>query len=264
MNGPESGASGAGRGSSSQQAYAIDGVFNTRDTGGIPTTSGARIRTGLLIRSASLDALTANGVEQLRSMELRTVIDLRSTSEVDRHGHFPTDKLPVRWEHLPSAVGPPSDSGGGQADRMRRHPDPMAPMYQDVLQHNGPEIARGLRILVDPANLPAVVHCTSGKDRTGLFVLVLHLLLGVSLDDALAHYHQDAATTERAKTDMLNRYPEMAEIPAQKMQRMAGTNSRWVTGALASIGGEHAVPDWLRSQGCDSHTQAQLRAAFLD
>lgn len=264
MNGPGSGAFGTGRGPGGPHAYAIDGVFNTRDTGGVPTTSGARVRTGLLIRSASMDALTEAGIEQLRSMDLRTVIDLRSRSEVDRHGRFPTNKLPVRWEHLPSAVGPPSDSDSSQVDRMRQHPDPMAPMYEDVLQHNGAEIARGLRILVDPANLLAVIHCTSGKDRTGLFVLVLHLLLGVTLDDALAHYHQDAATTERAMTDMLSRYPEMAEMPPEKMQRMAGTNSRWVTGALASIGGEHAVPDWLRSQGCDSHTQAQLRAAFLD
>lgn len=263
MKGPQSSEFGGGR-NVDQQTYLIDGTFNVRDIGGHRTTGGARVRTGRLLRSASLDALTASGIETIRSLDLRTVIDLRSSAEVDRHGHFPADEVPVRWEHLPSAVHPPTGDDPRQAARMRDHPDPMAPMYQEILEHNGSEIARGLRILADPANLPAIVHCTSGKDRTGLFVLSLHLLLGVSLDDALSHYHQDAATTQRAMADMLGRFPEMAEMPPEKMERMAGTNSRWVTGALASIGGEHAVPDWLRSKGCDSHTQARLRAAFLD
>lgn len=246
-----------------RDGYDIDGTFNVRGVGGYRTSGGATVADGRLLRSASLDALTPTGIEQVRALELRTVIDLRSKNEVDRHGYFPTEKLPVRWEHLPSAVGPPTGTGSSQATRMRDHPDPMAPMYRDILQHNGAEIARGLRILADPANLPTIVHCTSGKDRTGLFVLILHLVLGVTLDDALAHYHQDANTTELAITDMVHRYPEMAEMPEEKMRRMAGTNSRWVTGALASIGGEHALSDWLRSQGCDSHTQARLRAAFL-
>lgn len=263
MNGSDAGGFGNRRGRGGQH-YSIDGTFNVRDVGGPRTTAGTRVRTGRLIRSASLDALTPNGIDDVRVFELRTVIDLRSAVEVARHGHFPTDAVPVRWEHLPSAIGPPSGENSDRAERMLAHPDPMAPMYRDILEHNGAEIARGLRILADQANLPAIVHCTSGKDRTGLFVLALHLVLGVSLDDALEHYHQDEATTQRAMADMLGRFPEMAEMPAAKMERMAGTNSRWVTGALASIGGEEAVPEWLSSQGCDSHTQARLRALFLD
>lgn len=243
---------------------AVEGAFNLRDVGGHTTNAGARVRTGRLLRSSSPDALTPTGIDVMRSFQLRTVIDLRSPPEVDRHGHFPTDDIAVRWEHLPSEVGPPVPGSPNQANRLQDHPDPMAPMYEEILQHNGPEIARGLRILADPANLPALVHCTSGKDRTGLFVVILHIALGVDLDDALAHYHQDIATTHRAMADMLQRYPAMAAIPSEKMERMAGTNSRWVTGALTSIGGEAGVPEWLRSHGCDAHAQSRLRAAFLD
>lgn len=244
--------------------YAIDGTFNARDIGGGKTATAARVRTGRLLRSASLDALTPAGIERVRSFNLRTVIDLRSRVEVDLHGHFPTEDVPVRWEHLPSGASPPTADSSGPSNRMQQHPDPMAPMYQEILQQNGPEIARGIRILASPMNLPAIVHCTSGKDRTGLFVLIVQLVLGVTLDDALDHYHQDDATTQRVLADMVSRFPEMGKLPPEKMERMAGTNSRWVTGALSSIGGERAVPEWLQSHGCDSHTQAQLRAAFLD
>lgn len=260
MSRSESGVFGSGP---EGRTYNVDGTFNVRDVGGLKTSSGVRVRTGRLLRSASLDSLTAAGIETVRTFGLRTVIDLRSRSEVDRQGHFPTDDVAVRWEHLPSAIGPPATGSSDRAERMRSHPDPMAPMYEEILEHNGPEIARGLRILSSPANLPAIAHCTSGKDRTGLFVVILHLVLGVSLDNALNHYNQDDATTQRAMTDMLSRFPEMGQMPPEKMERMAGTNSRWITGALATIGGESALPDWLRANGCDAHSQAQLRAAFL-
>lgn len=246
-----------------KQSLRIDGAFNVRDIGGYPTFGGARVLPRRLLRSASLDALTPQGVHDLRALNIRTVLDLRSPDEVQRHGSFPVDQIPVRWEHLPSQIRPPSGDDE-PSRRMRSHPDPMSPMYQEIIRANTSEFARGLRILADPANHPAIAHCTSGKDRTGLFVVILHLVIGVSLDDALAHYHQDQATTDRAMTDMLARYPEMAEMPPAKMERMAGTNSRWVTGALATLGGEEAVPDWLAQHGCDHHVQARLRASFLE
>ena len=40
-------------------------------------------------------------------------------------------------------------------------------------------IARALRVFVQEENLPCVVHCIHGKDRTGLLVALLLLLLGV-------------------------------------------------------------------------------------
>jgi len=239
----------------------VDGSFNVRDVGGCPTLGGARVAPGRLLRSATLDAITDQGVETLRAFGLRTVFDLRSATEVERYGRFPVDRLPVRWEHLTSTVSPPTPGNPG-GTQFLDHPDPMEPMYLEILSSSGAEFARGLRILSDGANHPAIVHCTSGKDRTGMFVVLLHLVLGVSLNDALAHYVQDRLTTERAAIDMTARYPELAALPPEKMMRMAGTNVRWVAGALASIGGEHAVPDWLASHGCDHHAQARLRTAF--
>lgn len=243
------------------RALIIDGTFNARDIGGYATLGGARVSSGCLFRSATLDAVTDQGISALQSLGLRTVFDLRSHGEVERHGRFPVERASVRWEHLPSSVAPPAGNDD-RSVRLREHPDPMAPMYIDIVKTSGPEFARGLRILADTANHPAIVHCTSGKDRTGMFVLLLHLVLGVSLQNALDHYRQDAETTARAAVEMMSRYPEMAEMPPEKMMRMAGTNTRWVTGALAAIGGPDAVPDWLAAHGCDQHAQARLRAAF--
>ena len=40
----------------------------------------------------------------------------------------------------------------------------------------------------DPANLPALIHCTAGKDRTGLIAALVQLLAGVSREVVVADY----------------------------------------------------------------------------
>ena len=41
------------------------------------------------------------------------------------------------------------------------------------------EIAKALRVFVDPDNYPVLVHCIHGKDRTGLIVMIIMLLCSV-------------------------------------------------------------------------------------
>ncbi len=246
----------------SNRTFEVGGTFNVRDVGGVSTSDGATMAPGRLFRSASLDAITDRGLDVLRSRGLRTVIDLRSQSEVDRHGRFPLDRMQVRWEHLVSSVTPPAGDDKRSVD-MRAMDDPMASMYLEIMSTSGPAFARGLRMLADDA-LPAIVHCTSGKDRTGLFVVLLHLVVGVPLETALVEYRQDDETSKRAVEDMLRRYPDMQALGPEKLARTSGTDAKWVIAALDSIGGERAVPDWLASHGCDTRDQAKIRASFID
>ena len=242
-----------------RHSMGVDGAFNVRDIGGATTTAGTTVLTERVYASATLDAITARGIEQLRAVDIGMVLDLRSPGELERHGRFPVDQYPVHWEHLSSTVAPPS---GDEVRKIAAEQvtDPMNPMYVEIMRTSGPVFARGLQLLGDPGAPPAIVHCTSGKDRTGLFVLLLHLVVGVPLDAALAEYHQDDETTKRAASDMLGRYPVMGEMGSEVMMHMAGTHTEWVLSALESIGGERAVPAWLSSNGFDDHDQSRLRA----
>lgn len=51
----------------------------------------------------------------------------------------------------------------------------------DSLDACGPEIAIALRAFTQPANFGIMVHCTQGKDRTGLIILLILLLLDIPL-----------------------------------------------------------------------------------
>lgn len=49
------------------------------------------------------------------------------------------------------------------------------------------EIAKALRVFVDPENYPVLVHCIHGKDRTGLIVMIIMLLCSVEPEVRATH-----------------------------------------------------------------------------
>ncbi|GIK06837.1 hypothetical protein Aspvir_002489 [Aspergillus viridinutans] len=57
---------------------------------------------------------------------------------------------------------------------------------QDTLDSSTAEIREIFELLVSPAAYPVLVHCTQGKDRTGLIVLLLLLLVPEVSADAIA------------------------------------------------------------------------------
>lgn len=52
---------------------------------------------------------------------------------------------------------------------------------QDTLQHSGPEVKEVFDILSNPDAYPVMVHCTQGKDRTGLIVILVLLLCNIDI-----------------------------------------------------------------------------------
>ncbi|WP_161632167.1 tyrosine-protein phosphatase, partial [Nakamurella lactea] len=67
----------------------LEGLANLRDLGGLPTTDGAAIRPGRLLRSDNLQTLTGRDVAELRQRGLTDVIDLRSSVETLAEGPGP-------------------------------------------------------------------------------------------------------------------------------------------------------------------------------
>ena len=59
---------------------------------------------------------------------------------------------------------------------------------KDSVDHSKSEIRQVLEVLADSKNYPVMMHCTQGKDRTGLVIVLLLLILQVSLDVISADY----------------------------------------------------------------------------
>ncbi len=168
----------------------IDGVVNVRDIGGHITHDGKRVKTGQIFRSASLSYITPTGKTQLSVLKPCLICDLRSDEEVVNDPHPQLDG--VRYVNIGMATE------GDKARRLwllifrpKKLNTLLPRLYVDViLEENAPAIARALRTVVDADNLPLLIHCTAGKDRTGVVVALILSLLGVSEEQVVADYTQ--------------------------------------------------------------------------
>ncbi|KAK5943639.1 hypothetical protein PMZ80_004647 [Knufia obscura] len=80
---------------------------------------------------------------------------------------------------------------------------------QDTLQHSGPEIKQVFDVLANPKSYPVLVHCTQGKDRTGLIVMLVLLLCGVSTEAITDDYRKSEPELE---PEFEERMKEIASI----------------------------------------------------
>ena len=248
-----------------ERTLALLSGVNFRDVGGYRTTDGRAVRWGQVYRAGSLAELTDADVAALGALGLRLVCDLRSPDELGRHA----DRLPpgASYVHRPIL---------GEVGRLRRvvtlyrkrHrlQELLEQIYHLMIDQNGPVIADVLRLAADPANRPLVIHCTAGKDRTGLTVALLLLALGVPEETVVADY-----TLSNYAFDVLagRMRPEMARLYSfgfneAQLQPLLLAEARTLRGALAYIHRRYGSLDWyLQRAGLSDDTLQALRDELL-
>ena len=164
-------------------------VRNIRDLGGLKTRDGKRIRTGCLVRSAHLGALTGEDLELLRGpWRVRTVIDLRTPAE---RLECPDRVRGVSYLALPVIEDMAAGISHEKAADDLPIPD-MRILYRKMM--TTPECVRGFQrilnaILCSDLSCGAVLwHCTEGKDRCGMVTALVLEMLGVDRQTILADY----------------------------------------------------------------------------
>jgi len=157
------------------------GALNFRDIGGYPVAGGGMTRWRAVYRSDSLHFLTGADLAAFDALGVTTIYDLRRPDEV---ASFPGPRDHVRLQ-IPN--GDLAASAPGLQTR-RDGEVWLAADYLSMLATAGPAFGRLLSRLADDAELPAVVHCLGGKDRTGMVIALLLCALGVDRETVLDDY----------------------------------------------------------------------------
>ena len=248
----------------------LDGPGNFRDLGGLPLAEGGSTRPGMVYRADRLSALSDADLVRLEAAGIRHVFDLRSAAEVadspDRlpagasYVHLPMTsdrELPARTIFERIAAG--DVRSYGESD--------MVAGYVRMLENFGPSLARIAGQVAEGE--PTVVHCTAGKDRTGVAAMLLLDLAGVGAQDIVADYALSAQRRPSPMRDqteaasMLTTIVEHGLDPADfapmweaRPAVMAATldrlHTRW-SGAAA----------YLDAMGLDARTVDAARACLI-
>jgi protein-tyrosine phosphatase len=236
----------------------LTGAFNFRDLGGYPTADGHSTRWGVAFRSDALHELTVDDLVLLRDLGLRTVVDLRTGTELERHGRGLLIDEPVSHVHL-SVL--PIEAGESLAAPPPVGTD-MAARYLWYLEVGSSALAAALRLLADPASQPLVFHCAAGKDRTGVLSALALSCLGVGRDGIVDDYVQTAARLDLILERLRGRPLNEQEVPADpRVTIEAATMERFLDGLDERYGG---ATGWALSAGIEVATIVALRQCLLE
>lgn len=187
-----------------ERLIALEGAVNFRDLGGYAAGPTERTRWRVLFRADGLGELTESDLAMMRALGIRTVVDLRSGDEL-KSNRFDVESHPVSFHHFPFIQTIPDP------EEFDRRPDLLQSQYLEMLDTSGDQIVGALQVLASPDALPAVFHCTAGKDRTGLLSAIVLSLVGVPDETVVADYALSAAAMDRLREKIIRKYPESEE-----------------------------------------------------
>ncbi|MBG9912824.1 protein tyrosine phosphatase [Bacillus xiamenensis] len=167
-------------------------LANFREVGGLQTTDEMVIKQGMIYRSADLSRLTKQDKCTFSTLGIQTVCDLRTSSE--RKSNPPKIKEHDKIVHIPMQPDSMMPSKWSMfrmlttKGRSLSFTPIMKYLYQSMLTERKKEIQQLFTILSDEENYPLMLHCTSGKDRTGFLSALIQLVAGVSVHTVLDEY----------------------------------------------------------------------------
>lgn len=162
----------------------VPGLVNARELGAFTGIDGQAVDAPRLIRSESLDKISAAGAQTLAdTYHVDLVIDLRTPTQVAAK---PDVAIPGAKNVNISMFGADGDYSDdtamyhdlvdkGYVDQAT--PGPMISAYRQILQ-----------LLAGHTTGTVLIHCSHGMDRTGTVIDLLDQILGVSASDILHDY----------------------------------------------------------------------------
>ena len=235
----------------------VDGTYNLRDIGGYPAAEGRSTRWGKLYRSDALHRVSDEGREKIRRLGIRTVVDLRSDDEVRsapnalRGLELTTMRRPIFAGSLAAILTPDAT---------------LESTYAVVLAESGPALADAVAGIAASGVDPVLVHCTAGKDRTGLVVALTLLAVGVDRHSVVEDY---ALTADNLRGEWAEHTHEVVrsfgvDVTPALAELISDSPAAAIESALRRVEESHGtVLDYLRANGLSEDSIARLRATLL-
>jgi protein-tyrosine phosphatase len=232
----------------------VSGAVNFRDVGGLPA-GGSRTRTGVLYRSGNLARLDGEGLAALGGLGIRRIIDLRADEEVS-YEPSRVEGLAVQTQRVPLFLG--------SVASLFTDDISLEEMYRRLIEDSAARVVEVVRGIV--SDQPVLVHCTIGKDRTGVTIALALAAAGVDDEAIVADY----ARTEGLLPEARNRsiveflramHPHSVHLEALATRSPAGVMRELLADVRERYG---SAAGYLQAHGFSDEELARLRDVLID
>ena len=182
----------------------LEGALNARDLAGLQGAHGP-IPADRILRTADLSKATAADKDLLARHRVKLDLDLRTPGEVGRRPDAVAGDPRFQYENI-SLVG----SDEVDVERITS----LGDWYVQMLAQKQPEFRRTFQRIAAQKDGAVLVHCTAGKDRTGMVVAILLDLAGVERATIAQNYALSAKNIEPLARPLLEKNPKLAVVLA--------------------------------------------------
>jgi protein-tyrosine phosphatase len=245
----------------------LEGAPNFRDIGGYVTVNGKHVRWGEVYRSNELSKLTGADAHRIATLHLMSVVDLRTEDErrsapsvwlqapINTYLSPKTTLAPAMNIILADAATP-EGAGAGITRFYAQMPDAYRDEYAAIFHG----IAAG--------RLPMLVHCTAGKDRTGVAIAVLLSTLGVPREAVVEDYELTEKLVPARAASAQQPAPiggatatlsPLAQLPVESREALWRSDPAYISAALNSIEREYGSMDRYVERGLGV-SESEVRA----
>lgn len=241
----------------------LHGAVNFRDLGGYSGAGGRKVKWGQLFRSDSLAELSGSDMERLATLGLRSIFDLRHQNERNEK----PNRIGQNWSAQTHAIGFYPHGAANLMERIKNRDisheevaETLMQAYRRLPVDQASHYASLLKKLVAPNALPALIHCTSGKDRTGFASAIVLLALGVDRDTIMTDY----TLTNQFRRDLTFMLGECADPAVVRV--VQGADAEYLGAAFNTIDTVWGDDSAYLREGLafSAQEQEQLQALLLE
>lgn len=251
---------------STQRMVKLKGALNFRDIGGYATANGKHVKWGKIYRSAEINNLTAADLDTLQNRHINFILDFRGPAEVK----IAPDKLPAGATRISLPAG--SEGVGDRTKMMElmskatNGDSIMMPFYTNIASFSERYKPVFETLLKNSADSAVLIHCTAGKDRTGIGSALILYALGVDentiIEDYMASNYYRKSGTDQLKKMLITNYHIKEDVVDDVMM----VKEKYISATFETIKLKYgSIDNYLKKEmGLNKKTLKQLRSMYLD